>query len=78
MGSVSRDSVIRILYDLRKKKGITLAVLGSGYNPGVINGDIRCDLHPRWNRNGTAISFDSIHENHRHVYWMDLSSVISR
>ena len=30
--------------------------------------DIRCDLHPRWNRTGTAFSFDSTHEGFRGIY----------
>jgi len=60
------------LYDVKKGRGITLASL---YSPPVSNVDIRCDLHPRWNRTGNAISFDSTHEGHRHVYIMELDSV---
>ena len=63
------------VYDLREKRGITL---GSYYSPPEIDGDIRCDLHPRWNRAGTAITFDSVHEGQRHVYRMDLRSVLKR
>jgi Tol biopolymer transport system component len=61
------------LYDLRKHKGIRLVSL---YSDPVSNGDIRCDLHPRWNRTGTAISFDSTHEGHRHIYHMDLKELV--
>jgi hypothetical protein len=61
------------LYDLNRKQGVTLA---SYYSDPLITGDIRCDLHPRWNRAGTAISFDSIHEGQRHVYYMDLQEVM--
>jgi len=60
------------LYDLRQGRGITLAVLRSLPNKFLYHNDMRCDLHPRWNRTGTAISFDSIHEDHRHVYWMEI------
>jgi Tol biopolymer transport system component len=63
------------VYDLREKRGITL---GSYYSPPEIDGDIRCDLHPRWIRAGTAITFDSVHEGQRHVYRMDLRSVLKR
>ena len=30
--------------------------------------DIRCDLHPRWNVDSTALSFDSTHEGYRGIY----------
>lgn len=61
------------LYNVHMKKGVTLASL---YSYHVAVGDIRCDLHPRWNPSGTGISFDSNHENHRHVYYMDLQKVM--
>lgn len=62
-------------YDLRKKKGVTLATVRSERIGRLFSVDLRCDLHPRWNRDGSAISFDSVHEGHRHVYWMDLTSL---
>jgi Tol biopolymer transport system component len=61
------------VYSLKNKRGVTL---GSYYSLPDIEGDIRCDLHPRWNRAGTHISFDSIHEGKRHVYAMDLRKVM--
>lgn len=61
------------LYDIRKKKGITLA---SYYAYPELEMDIRCDFHPRWNRSGNAITFDSLHEGRRHIYSMDLSKII--
>jgi Tol biopolymer transport system component len=63
------------LYNLNKKKGI---ILGSYYSYPNITGDFRCDLHPRWNRSGNAISFDSIHEGHRHIYYMDLKEIMDK
>ncbi|MHB9133934.1 MAG: hypothetical protein ACYDBB_22940 [Armatimonadota bacterium] len=60
------------LYDCAAGRGITL---GRFYADPAIAGDIRCDLHPRWNRAGTAISFDSIHEGFRGVYRMDIPGV---
>lgn len=37
--------------------------------------DLRCDLHPRWNQDGSMISFDSTHEGQRGVYVMDMEQV---
>lgn len=49
-----------------------LADLGLFYSmPNVIT-DVRCDLHPRWNRSNTGITFDSTHEGFRGIYKMDL------
>ena len=33
--------------------------------------DVRCDLHPRWNRHDRWIAFDSVHEGSRQVYALD-------
>lgn len=35
----------------------------------------RCDLHPRWNADGTQICIDSTHEGTRQVYLVDVSDV---
>lgn len=29
---------------------------------------LHCDLHPRWNFDGTKVAFDSIHEGTRQIY----------
>lgn len=52
------------VYDIHGRKGHTLALL---YSVPLIT-DARCDLHPRWHPNGRMISFDSTHENQRHIY----------
>lgn len=36
---------------------------------------LHCDLHPRWNADGTKVAFDSIHEGSRQLYWIDLKEI---
>ncbi len=43
-------------------------VLDWFYAAAQFKGDIRCDLHPRWNRSGTLASVDSVHAGDRQVY----------
>lgn len=51
-----------ILYDLESGQRADLAKMRS---PFRYRHDVRCDLHPRWNREGTAICFDSVHTGTR-------------
>lgn len=48
--------------------------LGQFYAPEPFSGDIRCDLHPRWRPDGTAITIDSVHEGSRQIYLVDLAA----
>ncbi|MCD6365442.1 MAG: hypothetical protein J7M14_06160 [Planctomycetes bacterium] len=36
----------------------------------------RCDLHPRWSRDGNFITFDSLHEGPRQVYMVDVGDIV--
>ncbi|MFO7776503.1 MAG: hypothetical protein R6W89_11970 [Candidatus Hydrogenedentota bacterium] len=47
--------------------------LGSFYQPEEFTGAWRCDLHPRWSRDGTRICIDSTHDGSRQVYVLDLA-----
>lgn len=38
------------------------------FAPFKYDNDVRCDLHPRWNRAGDKICFDSVFEGNRHLY----------
>jgi|TARA_B100001971_G_scaffold206583_1_gene225576 hypothetical protein len=58
-----------ILYDLEEDKRRDLAVLRS---PWKYRHDVRCDLHPRWDRRGTQVCFDSAHTGMRSLCTMKL------
>ncbi len=50
--------------------------VGRFYAPPELDGEIRCDLHPRWSRDGRQVCFDSVHEGHRQIYVIDVGEVI--
>lgn len=53
-----------------------LVTLGRFYLPPKDKGEFRCDLHPRWNRSGTHITIDSMHEGgKRQIYLLDVSGI---
>ena len=41
------------------------------FAPFRYDNEVRCDLHPRWNREGNLICFDSTHEGKRGVFITD-------
>ena len=45
------------------------------YSPFKYDNDCRCDLHPRWNRKGDMICFDSVHEGKRELYSMRIDTI---
>ena len=44
-------------------------------SPVRFHGEVRCDLHPRWDRTGQIVCVDSSHEGVRALYVMSLKSV---
>lgn len=38
----------------------------------------RCDLHPRWNRDGTKVCIDSTHDGSRQMYVVDVEEICGR
>ena len=53
-----------MLYDFESKKSRAIAKM---YSQPVDNTDIRCDLHNRFNEQGTLVSFDSYHSERREI-----------
>jgi len=71
------------IYSLEQRKGFTLGRFRSeplyretAEGPDWSFVDLRCDLHPRWMPNGTSVTFDSIHEGYRGIYWADVSAIM--
>lgn len=58
------------LYDMQDDR---ITILGRFHAAPHIRGDHRCDLHPRWNRTGTQVSFDSVHTTDRQIHIVDLA-----
>ena len=53
-------------------EGKDIKVLAKVFAPFKYDNDTRCDLHPRWNRDGKKICFDSVFEGHRGLYIVEL------
>lgn len=47
-------------------------VIARVFAPFKYDNDTRCDLHPRWSRDGKKICFDSVFEGHRGLYIVNL------
>jgi hypothetical protein len=59
-----------MLYDFETGE---LHEVDSFYSPPVAESSLRCDLHPRWDREGAKVCFDSTHEDSRQMYVLDVS-----
>lgn len=53
------------IYVINKESIKTVAKV---FSPFKYDNDLRCDLHPRWNRTGDKICFDSVFEGKRGLY----------
>ncbi|MBE3099243.1 MAG: hypothetical protein IMZ44_19170 [Planctomycetes bacterium] len=51
--------------------------IGRFFAPPEIDGPTRCDLHPRWSRDGKTVSLDSAHEGSRQVYVLDVGKIVA-
>src|SRR4029079_7025782 len=64
-----------ILYACKSNMRIDLARLKQ---PLQFKNELRCDLHPRWNRSGTKICFDSAHSGMRSLCTIDIHNELKR
>ncbi|MFB4213369.1 TolB family protein [Shouchella sp. JSM 1781072] len=62
-----------LMYNLKNGE---LYKIGRFFSPWNFDGEIRCDLHPRWSPDGKKISIDSTHEGIRKSYILDVSSIV--
>lgn len=49
-------------------EGESVKTIAKVFAPFKYDNDTRCDLHPRWSRDGKTICFDSVFEGHRGLY----------
>lgn len=74
--------VLTDTYPNRKRMAI-LKLLNRDYNtviarvfaPFKYDNDTRCDLHPRWSRDGKRVYIDSVFEGHRGLYMIPVEKV---
>lgn len=53
-----------------------LVKLGRFHMPRVKKAEFRCDLHPRWSRDGRYVCIDSKHTGRRQMYLLDVSEIV--
>jgi len=68
------DSMRHLLL-FRLEDGKLLEV-GKFFSPPELRGEIRCDLHPRWSRDGREVCIDSAHEGHRQMYVVEVGEAV--
>lgn len=67
----ARIADVKILRD-NDPEGKDIKVIARVFAPFKYDNDTRCDLHPRWSRDGKKVCFDSIFEGHRGLYAVEL------
>lgn len=50
--------------------------IGRFYADPALRKENRCDLHPRWSRDGRSVCIDSVHESERQMYVLDVSEIV--
>lgn len=63
-----RDQLLKVAYINKKRE----TLIGRFYSPFSYDGQVRCDLHPRWDRTGSSIAIDSAFQGKRKLVIVDL------
>ena len=63
----ARVATLKLLRDT-DSKAEQMKVLAKVFAPFKYDNDTRCDLHPRWSRDGKMVCFDSVFEGKRGLY----------
>ena len=70
------DKGVRTLMLYRQRDGERVDI-GRFFAPPKLYEEIRCDLHPRWSRDGRQICIDSAHDDSRQMYVLDVSNIVA-
>lgn len=54
-------------------EGSSVKTIAKVFSPFKYDNDTRCDLHPRWSRDGKKVCFDSVFEGHRGLYVVNVN-----
>lgn len=60
---------IQTLYHIKRGE---VKILAKFFSPFKYSGNFRCDLHPRWSRDGEKVSIDATYEGVRRMYIINL------
>ena len=63
-----------LVYDEDTERALEL---GRFHSPPRYAGPVRCDLHPRWSRDGWQVCIDSVHEGSRQMYVIDVAEALN-
>lgn len=55
-------------------EGGSVKTIAKVFSPFKYDNDTRCDLHPRWSRDGKQVCFDSVFEGHRGLYVVNVEN----
>ena len=67
----SRVQEVKLLRDT-DPEGKDIRVIARVFAPFRYDNDTRCDLHPRWSRDGKKVCFDSVFKGRRGLYFVEI------